>query len=82
MLTKKQVLHVAELAKLHLTKKEVVKFQKELFDILEYIKILNELDTSNVKPTSQVTGLENIFREDELYARFTCWILLHARNDG
>ena len=63
-LTKGQVLHIAKLAKLHLTEKEVRKFQHELSDILEYIEILNELDTKGVKPTSQVTGLENVFRED------------------
>jgi len=65
-LTKKQVLHIAKLAKLHLTEKEVQKFQKELSDTLDYIEILNELDTSVVAPTSQVTGLENVLREDKV----------------
>lgn len=63
-LSKKEVLHIAKLANLHLTEKEVRKFQRELSDILEYIEVLNELDTKGVKPTSQVTGLENVFRED------------------
>lgn len=65
-LTKKQVLHIAKLAGLQLSKKEVGKFQKQLGDILDYIDILNELNTQGVEPTSQVTGLENVFREDKV----------------
>lgn len=52
------------MANLHLTEKEVKKFQHELSDILKYIEILNGLDTGKVAPTSQVTGLENVFRDD------------------
>jgi len=63
-LTRKQVLHIAKLANLKLTKKEVEKFRGQLADILGYIRVLNELDTKKVKPTSQVTGLKNVFRKD------------------
>ena len=65
-LTKEQVRHIAQLANLQLKDKEVTKFQKQLSDVLGYIDVLNELDTSKVKPTAQVTGLQNVFREDEL----------------
>lgn len=65
-LTKEQVLHIAKLANLKLSDQEVVRFQKQLSDVLGYIEVLNELDTSKVKPTAQVTGLENVFREDQL----------------
>lgn len=65
-LTRGEVLHIAKLAKLKLTEKEINKFQKQLSDILSYIDMLNELDTSKIKPTLQVTGLENVFRKDEL----------------
>jgi len=64
-LSREQVLHIAKLANLTLTEKEVKKFKKDLSDILAYIDVLNELDTSKVKPTSQVTGLKNVFREDK-----------------
>jgi aspartyl-tRNA(Asn)/glutamyl-tRNA(Gln) amidotransferase subunit C len=64
-LTKNQVRHVARLAGLTLSKKEVAKFQQELSDILDYVAQLNEIDTLKVEPTSQVTGLENIFRKDK-----------------
>lgn len=65
-LTRKQVLHIAKLANLHLTEKEIKKFQGQLSDILDYMEILNEVATNKVAPTSQVTGLENVFREDEV----------------
>lgn len=65
VLSKEQVEHVAKLADLKLTEKEAAKFQKQLSEILDYVRQLNKLDTKGVEPTSQVTGLENVFREDE-----------------
>jgi aspartyl-tRNA(Asn)/glutamyl-tRNA(Gln) amidotransferase subunit C len=65
-LSKDEVLHVAKLAKLDLTSEEVTKFQKQLSKIVDYISQLSEVDTSNLEPTSQTTGLENVFRSDEL----------------
>ena len=64
-LTEREVRHVAKLAGLILALQEIRKFQKQLSEILDYISQLNELDTTKVKPTSQVTGLENVFREDK-----------------
>lgn len=64
-LTTKEVRHVARLASLNLTSAELKKFQKQLASILTYVEQLRELDTKRVEPTSQVTGLENFFREDE-----------------
>lgn len=55
---------VAKLANLNLTSDEEEKFEKQLSDILSYIEKLKEVDTKDVTPTSQVTGLENITRED------------------
>lgn len=61
----KTVKHVALLANLKFNQKEIKKFQKQLSEILDYVNVLNELDTKGVEPTSQVTGLENVFREDK-----------------
>lgn len=66
-----QVKHIAKLANLRLTDKEVKKFSKQLSETLDYIKILDELDTSKVKPTSQVTGKYNQFREDKIEKSFS-----------
>ncbi len=58
------VAHVAKLANLPLTDEEKKKFEKQLSSILEYIEKLSEVDTKGIEPTSQVTGLENVMRED------------------
>ena len=64
-LSKTQVQHIAKLAELNLTPEEIKTFQKQLSQILDYFKLLKELDTSQVKATHQVTGLKNITRKDE-----------------
>lgn len=56
--------HIAKLANLPLTDEEIKKFDVQLEETLKYIEKLNEVDTKNVQPTSNVTGLENITRED------------------
>ena len=65
-LTKKEVLHVAKLSNLHLTEKEIVKFLPQLSKIVDFIGNLNEVDTKDVKPTTQTTGLTNVTREDKV----------------
>lgn len=57
--------HVAKLANLPLNAEEKEKFEKQLTNILSYVEQLKKVDTKNVETTSQVTGLENITREDE-----------------
>lgn len=67
-LTKQQVLHIAKLARLTLTPAEVDKMTKELSSILDYVAVLGEVNTENVEPTAQVTGLTNALREDDVHA--------------
>jgi aspartyl-tRNA(Asn)/glutamyl-tRNA(Gln) amidotransferase subunit C len=59
------VKHVAKLANIPLNPEEEKKFEKQLSEILNYVEKLKEVDTKNVETTSQVTGLENVTREDE-----------------
>lgn len=59
------VKHVAKLANLPLKENEKEKFEKQLSETLEYVEKLNSINTDGVEPTSQVTGLENVTREDE-----------------
>jgi len=65
MITKKQVSHVAKLARLGLTKEEKEKFTEELSAILDFVNKLNEIKADKIKPTTQVTDLENIMRQDK-----------------
>lgn len=63
--------HVAKLANLTLTEEEKAKFEKQLEETVTYVEELSEVDTSGVEATSQVTGLENITREDEITPSLT-----------
>jgi len=73
VIDKNQVLHIAKLAQLKLGPSELEKFSRQLSETLDYVKILTELDkkTKNLFPTSQVTDLKNIFREDEVKPSLT-----------
>jgi len=63
-LTREQVKHVAELAKLKLTEAEVDLFQEQLSAILDYAARLDELDTEQIPPTAAVLPLQNVMRSD------------------
>lgn len=65
-LDSKDVLHVAKLSNLKLTKKEIKKFTPQLAKIVDFISELSEVDTKDLKPTSQTTGLSNVFKKDEV----------------
>lgn len=63
-ISREETKRIADLARLELNKKEIDKFSKQLSGVLDNFKMLSEVNTKNVKPTSQVTGLNNICRED------------------
>ncbi|MFA5136690.1 MAG: Asp-tRNA(Asn)/Glu-tRNA(Gln) amidotransferase subunit GatC [Patescibacteria group bacterium] len=63
-LTVEEILHLANLAKLTLTKDEVEAYRSQLGETIQYIKNLDELDTANIKPTNSVVDLKNITFED------------------
>ncbi len=66
MITKEEVKHVAELSRLKLSEDEVERFTKDLSGILDFFKDLEEVNTDGVSETSQVTGLTNQTRQDEI----------------
>lgn len=65
-LTREEVLKLARLAKLALSDDEVEKYQQDLSTIIDYFELLDEADVKGLEPTSQVTGLVNVFRPDEV----------------
>ena len=77
--TRETIEYVAGLARLNLTEEEKEKLALQMEDIITWVDKLNELDTSNVPPTSHVKPVHNVFREDvvkESYDREK--ILAHA----
>jgi len=65
-ITLEQLLHVAKLARITLEPGQETKYLSQLESILEYFDVINKTETANVLPTSQVTGLKNITREDSI----------------
>jgi aspartyl-tRNA(Asn)/glutamyl-tRNA(Gln) amidotransferase subunit C len=63
-LMKLNVTHIATLANLPLTTKEEKNLGEQLTETLNYIEMLQEIDTAKIQPTAQVTGLENVTRDD------------------
>lgn len=65
-LTREDILKLAQLARLGLTAEEVDEFSSELSAILEYVEQLSGVDVTGLEPTSQVTGLANVTRPDQI----------------
>jgi aspartyl-tRNA(Asn)/glutamyl-tRNA(Gln) amidotransferase subunit C len=64
-LSREDVEHIAQLARLHLTEEEKERYREQLSNILNHISKLQELDTSNVQPMSSVVVEQSRLREDE-----------------
>lgn len=63
-LTREDIDHIATLARLQLTDIEREQYRRELSAILGFVGQLQEVDTDGIEETTQVTGLENVTRED------------------
>ena len=81
-LTRDQVEHVAELAKLKLTDDETNLFQEQLSAILEYADRLDELDTESIPPTASVLPLHSVMRPDEPQPSFGRDVMLENAPDA
>lgn len=64
VISRDDVQHLAQLSSLQLTDDELDNLQTDISNILGYVEQLGQLDTTGVEPTYQVTGLENIGRDD------------------
>lgn len=64
-LTREEVLHIALLARLGLSKDEVEKFREQLSNILENFEVLQQVDTGGVPPTAQSIDLQNVLKDDK-----------------
>ena len=65
MISKKEVQHVAALARIGVSEEEVEKFSTDLSAVLEWVDQLKEVDVSGVEPTAHITGMDDITREDK-----------------
>jgi len=63
-ITKKEVRHVAHLARLKFSEDEERKFTSQLNTMLTYMDILSRVDTAGIQPVTHAVSLGNVFRDD------------------
>jgi len=66
MLSREDVLHIAKLARLQLSDDEIEKNRSQLSDVLDLFGKIDDLKLDEIGETSQVSGLNNVFKKDEL----------------
>lgn len=66
-----EVRHLAELSAIKLTDDELEPLAHDIDHIVDYINMLDELDTDGVEPTFQLTGLQNVWRDDKVQQSLT-----------
>ncbi len=64
-LTRAEVEHIAQLARLELTDEEIEQYREQLSDVLDYVARLQGLDTRGIPPTASVLPPRTVLREDE-----------------
>ncbi len=64
-LSREDVIHIAELARLELTDEEVARYQEQLSAVLEYFASLQGVNTEGIPPTASVLPPRTVLREDE-----------------
>ncbi|MFL7890742.1 MAG: Asp-tRNA(Asn)/Glu-tRNA(Gln) amidotransferase subunit GatC [Anaerolineales bacterium] len=67
-LTREEVEHIAELARLRLSGQEKVRYAEQLSDILDYAARLQSVDTSGISPTARVSSTGTGLREDKIHS--------------
>lgn len=70
-LTREEVKHIALLARLGASEEEITRSQEQLSNILENFQVLQEVDTSNIPPTTNPLALSNVMRKDEVQPSFS-----------
>ncbi|MFH1615290.1 MAG: Asp-tRNA(Asn)/Glu-tRNA(Gln) amidotransferase subunit GatC [Planctomycetota bacterium] len=81
------VKYVAGLARIKLTKEEALSFQREINDIVHYVRLLNEVNVENIEPTAHAMPVVNVLRNDEPKPLLNHdWVLANApavtKDDG
>ena len=64
--SKEEILHIAKLADLKINENEIDEYAKNLEEILDFMKILNSVDTENIEESIGTLNNVNVFRKDEV----------------
>ena len=64
-LSREEVQHIAQLARVGLSEEDIARFREQLSEIVDYFQRLREVNTDDVPPTAHTLPLHNVVREDE-----------------
>lgn len=76
-----EVRHLAALSEIQLSDSELESLTTDIDNIVGYINQLDELDTDRVEPTFQLTGLQNVWRDDKIEPQLSREKLLNLAPD-
>ena len=76
-----EVRHLAALSEIQLSDSELESLTTDIDNIVGYINQLDELDTDQVEPTFQLTGLQNVWRDDKIEPQLSREKLLNRAPD-
>lgn len=65
-ITNELVSYVANLSRIRLDENEINEMQSQMSEIVNYMDILNQLDTENIEPLSHIFNITNVMRDDEV----------------
>ena len=65
-ITKELVQYIAELSRIKLSEQDAENMQNDLGAIVNYMEILNQLDTDSVEPLSHIFNITNVMRDDKV----------------
>lgn len=66
VVSKEEILHIAKLADLKIKEDEISEYAKNLEDILNFVEVLNKVNTDNVEESIRTVNNSNVFRKDEI----------------
>lgn len=66
VVSKEEILHIAKLADLTIKENEIEEYAKNLQDILNFVDVLNNVNTENVEESIGTVNNSNVFRKDEI----------------
>ena len=64
-LSREEVQHIAQLARVGLSEEDIARFREHLSEILDYFQRLRQVNTDDVPPTAHTLPLHSVMREDE-----------------
>ena len=65
-ISKEQIMHIANLASLNLSDKEIEKYTEDMKEILEFANMINNVNTDGMDETIGANANSNVFRKDEV----------------